>query len=842
MGSLATSGDEHAVALASAAAARAAIAVAGSEPTLEISLKRAAEVLCRRFSADHASFFVNSSTRPPYVAVSGTIPIDEDWFRERVSHPDEGFRSTLAAESVPLMADLEFIPRSPLQDHLFKAGIRAGMRLALRDERGELLGMVALAAREPGAFTVEQLEEFRELTALSAGFIRRALLLEQMKLERDLLRQEAELLSALASHDGEGEIDQAIVDGLRSALRADEVYIVARHFSSDVLTPVTSPSGALPAAQWSSLQAAIQRPGNEPLLEPSPVQCYVNNDLSVSAHAPVEAWLRDQHAHRSLAVASGLIEDSRRFVVAAMRRDATPWDESTLAFFARIARVLELNIERQRTRTIAARQAERLDAQARLLTSLDPTRPLNEIARTFAAEIDARFSLECLAIMRWSQPRNDDPVLYRSPRLPPLQEGHPMPSPAGYAVITSGKTEYIDLSIEPRDGSPAGESLHRSGVRHLARIPIGAPGAVSGFVSVTWHDEDDATERLRALEDAVRPLALVIERATLVANTEQQGRTLQATADILSTLSTTRRLSDACMLIAERLRAFFHADHVALGTINIEAGRRSVLGFSSAVMLRTDIPDLLLPGDSDAYVAPMHGQPEVFGDLRGMELNGGTAIAQRAGLRSLLRARIELADGEAGLITVANCKAEQYDAEDAARLLDLARTISLAIDRLRLITHMAETSALLGAQTRILASLAPGATIESAGEVFVNEARQLFGATHALVARILPAVTLAALSSDHMSASELVFATPLDASSEARYTQVLDGHGELVGDLALCERNEIEERAFRSGLRTLMRTPIVTSNGDVTALITLGSPQPNAWDEADLAGLKELSS
>jgi PAS domain S-box-containing protein len=836
----AKSSDEYAIALASAAAARAAIRLAGSEPTLDRALKRAAEALCRRFSADHVSFFVHRSPNGPHVASFGTMPITDEWLRARISHPDPLFRSTLADESAPLAVDLASVERSPVLEEAFAFGVRAGMRLALRDERGQLLGIVIAASRQPGAFTAAHLDEFRELTALSAGFIRRALLLEQMEFERELLTQEAQLLAALASSDGDGELDQALVDGLRRALRADQVIVLARHFASETLTPLTSPPNALSAEQVAALKAAAAQPGNETLLGPAPESCYINADLAESAPSPAEAWLRDAGGWRSLAVASGDVAEGRKFAIAAMRRDPGAWEGSTLAFLARIARVVELNIARHRTRTIAAHQAERLDAQARLLTALDPTRPLTEIAKTFAEEIEARFSLECLAILRWSQPHDDDPVLYRSSRLPNLMTSQRIPTPSGYAVITSGKAEYLDLEAERR--SPVEELLYRSGLRRLGRVPIGPEGSVSGFVSVTWEDDGDPAERLRALEDAVRPLALVIERAGLLANIERQQRALQATADILSTLGTTREMDEACAMIAERLRSFFRADHVALGTINIQAGRRSVLGFSSSVVDRADLPNELLPGDRAAYNASLRGEPDIFEDLQGMDLNGGTAIAQRAGLRALVRARFELSDGETGLITVASCKPGQYAEQDAAELLELSRTISIAIDRMRLIAHMAETTALLGAQTRILAALAPGATIESAGEVFVKEARQLFGASHALVARVLPRLSIAALSSDHMSAAELAFNEPSDPTRSARYAGLMHGEGQLVDDLALHQRAEIEDLALRKGLRTLMRAPLISSTGEPAGLITLGSPKPNAWNEADLSVLTELAS
>src|SRR6185437_11454457 len=140
-------------------------------------------------------------------------------------------------------------------------------------------------------------------------------------------------------------------------------------------------------------------------------------------------------------------------------------------------------------------------------------------------------------------------------------------------------------------------------------------GKVSGFVSITWAGAAAIEDRLAGLEEAVRPLALVIERAGLLADIESHRQRLEVTADILSSLATAADTADACQFIAQRLSSFFDADHVVLGTLDFERGNRQVLGFCSTAMEEADLPRPLSPGDDEAYARAISGPPQVFHDL-----------------------------------------------------------------------------------------------------------------------------------------------------------------------------------------------------------------------------------
>ena len=454
--------------------------------------------------------------------------------------------------------------------------------------------------------------------------------------------------------------------------------------------------------------------------------------------------------------------------------------------------------------------------------SLDPTRPLTEIAASFARQLETALGIECLAILRWSDELPDvgqsasgrQPVLYLSPSLTELGGGPaftgagPVLAPAAFAAVRSGRPEYLDLGTRVRSRDE--ESLLQCGVRYMARIPISTAGRVSGFVSVRFEQERDPEQGFEELEDAVRPLALVIEHSELLSRLDEQRRTLATTADILRTMATSRESGDAGDAIALALQHFFDADAVVVGAAETEGEAMVLLGSSRVSALESADLHMLLGSVVEAQ-------------------DGGEArAADAAGFRSVISAPFSLATAAGGLAIVASRQADCWGRRSSAQLIDLCGAVGLAIDRLRLIAATEATTRTLGAQTRVLAALGPGATIGGVAEVFVAEARKLFGATHALVATLTAGEAIVALSSDHMVASQLRFERPPDAAELAPYAGLLRGEPQLIDDLGAIGRGSIEEATFASGIRALMRAPIRNSRGAVSGLITLGHPTARA--------------
>ncbi|MEO8539282.1 MAG: GAF domain-containing protein [bacterium] len=325
---------------------------------------------------------------------------------------------------------------------------------------------------------------------------------------------------------------------------------------------------------------------------------------------------------------------------------------------------------------------------------------------------------------------------------------------------------------------------------------------------------------------------------------ERHADLLATGAELLEMLSAAEDLEQSCNVISARIRAFFDADHVAFGMLDLSARTRTVLGFSSDVMAQHDFSGTISENDVAVY-APVArtGTANVVSDLAtAPRLNDAAATLQRRGVHSLMRAPFHLSDGSVGIVTVGSRVAGKFSDADGELLIDLCRPVGIAIDRVRLIARMAEASDVLGSQTRILAALTPGATIESAGQVFVNETVRLFGATHAVAALFdTEDVRIVGIASDIVE-PQTVRSTMRTAEYGANWRKVLDtGEPQLIEDFEAIERSPAEEALFQRGLRSMMRVPIKDSQGIVRGIVTAGSPAPSAWRENHLATFIELS-
>jgi signal transduction histidine kinase len=368
-------------------------------------------------------------------------------------------------------------------------------------------------------------------------------------------------------------------------------------------------------------------------------------------------------------------------------------------------------------------------------------------------------------------------------------------------------------------------------------------GAALGAVVLRCRDAPSSEDAVRAeLAELGWLISDFARRAELLGAVAQQNRRLTAAAEILATLSTAKDLGAACDAICEQLRRFFEAGHVALGTIDASARVRSVLGFSSDVMERGALPDALDAADIAAYEPAIRGAAQHFGELTG-PLNPGTELIRAHGLRSLIRAPFALSDGRVGLVSVASHTAGRYAAPDAEQLLELCRPIGLAMDRVALIAEMARSRDVLEAQAKVLASLGPGATLEAVAQTYVHEVRRLFGASHAVVARFLPAGgEVLAFESEHLTREELVLPGPQDTEDAAVFDRIRHGQHQLITDMAQPGMGSLARQAAARGIRTMMRAPIRLSDGVAFGLVTLGSGKAFAYTPQDLERLDTLAS
>ncbi len=367
----------------------------------------------------------------------------------------------------------------------------------------------------------------------------------------------------------------------------------------------------------------------------------------------------------------------------------------------------------------------------------------------------------------------------------------------------------------------------------LRREPSAWAGEERAFLGRVARVLEIGVERVRRGELAVAH-ALSLER---------QAELLSVGSELLETLWEARDLAPACQAIAERLRRYFDADHVALGTVDLERRVREVLGMSSAVMRAGELPPGLSEEDAAAYRAALARQGEPAGDIFASPApNPGTRIGYDRGLRSGMRVPFALSDGTVGLVTVGSREAGRYTAADEERLIELARPMAVAIDRVRLLGRMAETSELLEAKTRMLLALAPGASMREAGEVFVREVRRLFGASHAVVVTTAPGDTAAlCASTDHFGDEDLQRMAGLLRRQPAGWRQLVEAGPVLIDDAAGAEDAATRWLA-EHGLRSVMRAPIRDGEGVARGIATVAAAAPRRWDASDLAQFAELAA
>ncbi len=342
-----------------------------------------------------------------------------------------------------------------------------------------------------------------------------------------------------------------------------------------------------------------------------------------------------------------------------------------------------------------------------------------------------------------------------------------------------------------------------------------------------------AVERIRRGELAV----------THALSLEEQANLLGVATELLETLWEARELGPACQSIAERLREYFGADHVALGTVDLERGRRELLGLSSEVLRPGDLGPTLAPEDIEAYRAALERQGEPAGDIFAQPApNPSTEIGRQRGLRSGMRVPFALSDGTVGLVTVGSFQPGRYTRRDEERLLDLARPMAVAIDRVRLLAEMAATSELLEAKTRVLLALTPTASIRDAAAVFVREVRRIFEATHAVVVTTTPGegVTLCH-ATEHFDAAEMAALEELLRSTPAAWEGLVAAGPVLVEDATLHDDRATVLLA-EHGLRCVLRAPIRDGEGRARGIATIARAEAGAWGAEELAQFAELAA
>lgn len=323
---------------------------------------------------------------------------------------------------------------------------------------------------------------------------------------------------------------------------------------------------------------------------------------------------------------------------------------------------------------------------------------------------------------------------------------------------------------------------------------------------------------------------------------ERQAELLSVGAELLERLWEARELGPACQAIAERLRVYFGADHVLLATVDLERRRREILGLSSDLLTTGDLKAELDEADVERFRRELADVAKPRGDVfAAPAANPATAFGQERGLRSGIRVPFLLSDGTMVVVTVASREPGRLGLAEEERLVELARTLTVAIDRVRLLAQMAETSEMLAAKTRLLLALGPGASIREAGDVFVEEVRRLFGASLAVVVTTGPGDGPTVSSAAGLPEAGDSGGLAASWLGPEEWQALIAGGPALIDDARTA--NDPAARFFSErGLSSAMRAPIPDSTGIPRGIATVAAPAAGRWDAEDLAQFAELAA
>ncbi|MCC7365779.1 MAG: GAF domain-containing protein [Dehalococcoidia bacterium] len=404
----------------------------------------------------------------------------------------------------------------------------------------------------------------------------------------------------------------------------------------------------------------------------------------------------------------------------------------------------------------------------------------------------------------------------------------------GLGVLIRDRNEHPDPDVRTNRDK---ESLLRSAMR----LPLRDEQSQLIGVVVVGSEEPNvfAEDDLEELRDLAALISVFVRRGDLLTRLERQNAVLMATADILNEVPAAGTLTEVYDNIAARIRRMFGADHCALASV--AADILDPPGFSSRIMTRSELPRSFTREDLAAFAHAARGEAVHFRDLQGVPLNPTTRLAADYGLRSLIRAPLAMPAGQVGIVTVGSCEPDFFLDDDPGRLMDVCRPLGVALERADLVAEISRGAAVRTAQARVLAALTPDATFETVAGVYVEEARELFGATHAVVTRLAGDTgQVIALSSDHIRTDDLVLPPPGVPTGVSHFQTLQAGHA-IVLDLATIERGPVEEAAYAHGLRSIMRAPIPDTDGAFGGIIAVGSATPDAFSRQDLEQLQTLS-
>ena len=678
-------------------AARAALVEVGATRDLDATLARSAEILLQRFGADVALVYAARPGRRLWGAPSaGPLSVDA-LFSAPDTFTDASFVERLKSRRFDVQHDLtSHVDLSPGQEAIYAAGIRSTMWAALEGTvGGSPMGFLFIGSRSLSTFDEGDIHELQTLAAAIGWFVRPAVLLEERQLERGLLEEETRLLAAMAEAGTESELLNAFTAGIKRALSADGALVVIQPPGGGLPNFFGSPAEDFTVDQWKSARNAIVTGDHRSLLERAKeTGGFSVPDLNVRADTAIEVWLRDSLQIRSITAAARSQKwGGLGLGVAALRKTPGPWTAAQTAFVARLARVLEISVERLRRGALAIersleleRQADLLSVGAEMVESLSSAEDLSSACNLISARLREFFDADHVAFGLIDLETRNRNVLGFSSAVMERPEFSSRLSDSDtevYAALTADGTGDClpDLVAEASLNTAAGRILSL-GIRSLMRTPFrlsdGSHGIVTlGSCTPNKYCENDSD----GLLELCRSVAVAIDRVGLLARSSATSALLDAKTRILGASAAPRGLEEAGTVFAQECQRLFGAAVAAAGVF-ANSGV-SVIGVAGAEPNDPILTAWLLgAGDSP---------PETLSP---------------SGATGLLRAPLLDSAGTARGAVIANLTDHfGWGQDDQQRFGELATALALVLERAQLTEAAADKSAKVQALTQLLSTL-----------------------------------------------------------------------------------------------------------------------------------------
>jgi len=574
--------------------------------------------------------------------------------------------------------------------------------------REEVVGLLAVIAREQREFAADERELIDTFAAQAAMAIQNARLYQQTEERAQKLSSLSTLTRLMTSATNTRSVFRAVAEAAATLLGAkmawvwvdDPVNRVLRPEAQYGLTPdleeLTAEISVVPYGRGVAGSVFESRaPEYIPDVQADPR--WLTRELAEKAQLHACAAIPLITGNRAVGVLIILFDDRRRFDSEAKELMSLLADHAAIAI---------------QNAALYAETQQRLAHTETLLTAsqaISSAQDLTEILRRMTREIVRALGADIGGA--WLVTPNRDGLLpvagYRVPKEL-VETFARTPFPLEHPIIDAARQfkEAIyatDSQADPRFDHPLARLVpHKSAIG----IPMWLKDQIFGGVAIAWTREPHrfTPEEVRLAEGIARQAALAIENARLLEAEQELEKRQQTIVAMGRDLATEINLERLLPMIAEQARQFM-GSHAAL-LLLLEG---EYLVFRGAVGIEKELNAVgrLKVNQSLTGKVIREGRPLVCPDLAEDPDWRESAVVRRFGYRAMLAVPLRLKDRTLGVLKLLHREPRPFRREDAELLGALAAQAALAIENAQL---YAETRQRLN-QTETL--LAVGQTVGS---------------------------------------------------------------------------------------------------------------------------------